>query len=219
MKIIITLAVIILFAWSFSFTACKSSGPSVFCDTACNNDRLYFSIDHPDKPYVSVNMKGCYPDTVTWSHNRMPEKRKVLMNVLTGKGVRINRNFFNFYIKDTSYVWMTFNDCISGQGFLVKIPFNEHSPILRKNSAFNSFDKKYSIAPNLAVYTDRGNIFVEDMTTEKKGMMTFGKQIEEIDYTDMHKSIDSINVTPDRVWIKIKIENEWQTIENKITLK
>lgn len=219
MRIAIIFVFVILFAWAFSFTACKSSGPATFCDTACSSEPINFSINHPDSPYIAINMKDCLPDTVTWSHHGLSEKRKIMFTGLTGKEVRINKNFIRFHIKDTSYVWMAFNDCITGQGFVVKIPFNKSGGLLRNNGAFNSFDRKFSIPDNLIAYTDRGNIFVEDITTGKKGMMTFGKKIEEIDYANIHETIDSVNVTADRVWVKIKIENEWQTIEKKITLQ
>jgi len=217
--IVIALLAVVLVTSSVSFTACNSSGPATFCDTACNNDTLRFSIDHPDKPFVSIGMKNCLPDTITWSHNRLATKRKLVFSDLTGKEVHINKNFIRYYIKDTSYVWITFNDCISGQGFLVKIPFNKTGNIFRKNSGLNSLDPKFSVSENLAVYTDKGNILVEDMTTGKKATMTFGRKIEEMDYIDIHETIDSINVTPDQVWVKLKIDNEWQVKEKKITLQ
>lgn len=218
MRIAILLAAIVLFGWAFSFTACKSSAPT-FCDTTCISEPLSFSIQHPDSPYITINMENCLPDTVTWSHNRLPEKRKILFSGLAGKEVRLNKDFLNVYIKDTSYVWMTFNDCVSGQGFLVKIPFNKSGSILRKNSAFNPFDKRFSIAENLTAYTDKGNIFVEDMVTGKKSMMTFGRKVDDIDYTNIHESIDSVVVTPDYIRVRIKIDNEWRVIDRTVSLQ
>lgn len=219
MRIIFALMSIVLVASVVSFTACSSSGPATFCDTTCNNETLGFSIDHPDSPFVSIGMKNCMPDTVTWSHDGLSSKRKLVFTDLTAKEVRINKNFVRYYIKDTSYVWLTFNDCISGQGFLVKIPFNKTGTIFRKNSGLNSLDPKFSVAENLVAYTDKGNIFVEDMTTGKKATMTFGRKIEDMEYVKIHDSIDTLNVTPERVWVKYKIDNEWQTMEKKITLQ
>ncbi|MEI9808699.1 MAG: hypothetical protein WDO16_13030 [Bacteroidota bacterium] len=219
MRIVLSLMFLVLVALSISFTACNSSGPATFCDTTCNSDTIRFSIEHPDKPFVAIGMKNCMPDTITWSHNQLTAKRKLVFSDLTGKEVHINKNFIRFYIKDTSYVWITFNDCINGQGFIIRIPFNKKGDIFRKNGALTSFDPKFSVAENLTAYTDRGNIVVEDMTTGKKGLMTFGRKVETIDYDKIHESIDSVNVTADRVWVKIKIDNEWQVLENKITLK
>ena len=84
--------------------------------------------------------------------------------------IKFNLNTSNMYayFNDTSYLWLLFNDCTNGRGYLAKIPFNRSQNIIRKGSALNKFDPKFSVADNLAAYTDRGNIFVEDMTTGKK---------------------------------------------------
>jgi hypothetical protein len=163
-------------------------------------------------------MKNCKPDTITWSHNRISSKRKVEFPFLAGKEVHINKTHIRHFIKDTSYVWLTFNDCITGQGFLAKIPFNKTDPIVRKNSAFNSFDPKFLVDEKLAAYTDKGNIFIEDMATGKKASMTFGREVS-MDYTDIHETIDSVVVTPQKVRVRIKIDNEWEVIEKNITLQ
>ena len=218
MRIVFALMFIAIVALSVSFTACNSSGPATFCDTTCNNDTLRFSIEHPDKPFVTIGMKNCMPDTITWSHNRLLSKRKLVFTDLTGKEVHINKSFIRYYIKDTSYVWISFNDCVTRQGFLIKIPFNKTGNIFRKNSGINSIDPKFSVGENLAAYTDKGNIFVEDMTTGKKATMTFGRMVE-MDYTKIHDVIDSVKVTADHVWAKVKIDNDWQIIEKKITLQ
>ena len=102
---------------------------------------------------------------------------------------------------------------------MVKLPFNKTSNISRKNSALNSIDPKFSVADNLVVYTDKGNIFVEDMTTGQQATLTFGRKIDNMDYTDIHNTIDSINVTRERAWARIKIDNEWQEVSRPITLK
>ena len=219
MRIVIFFGILVLFAWSFSLTSCQSSGPSTFCDTTCNNDTLLFTIDHPDKPFVSIGIKNCMPDTITWSHNQLPANRKLVFSDLVGKEVYINKNFIKYYIKDTSYVWLLFNECLNGQGFLVKIPFNKSGDILRKNSALNSIDPKFYVDENLAAYTDRGNIIVEDMITGKKATMTFGLKIENMEYNDIHKTVDSVNITPTHVWAKVNIDNEWVVKEGNITLK
>ena len=217
MRLVFALMLVVIIAFSVPFTACKSS-VQTFCDTTCNSDTLHFTIEHPDKPYVAIGMKNCKPDTITWSHDGLDSKRKMVFSDLIGKEVLINKNYIRYYIKDTSYVWLVFNECINGQGYLLKIPFNKTGNIFRKNSAFNSLDPKFSVAENLTAYTDKGNIFVEDMVTGKKATMTLGRPVE-MDYTKIHDVIDSVNVTVDRVWVKVKIDNDWQTMEKKITLK
>ncbi|MBC7874763.1 MAG: hypothetical protein H7Y01_12245 [Ferruginibacter sp.] len=217
MRIIVFILLVVVAASSTTLTSC-SSGPATFCDTACNNDTLRYTLDHPDKPFVAIGIKNCLPDTITWSHNRLIAKRKLTFSSLTGEDVHLNKNFIRHYIKDTSYAWLIFNDCVKGQGYLVKIPFNKTDNIFRKNSAFNSLDPKFSVAENLVAYTDKGNMFIEEMSTGKKAIMTFGQQID-IDYNDMHDKVDSVNVTSEKAWAKVKIDNEWKVIEQKITLK
>lgn len=218
MRIAFALILVLIIALSVSFTACNSSGKATFCDTACSNDTIRFSIEHPDQPFVTIGMRNCLPDTITWSHNKLPAKRKLVFTDLTGKEVRINKNYIRYYIKDTSFVWISFNDCITRQGFLIKIPFNKTGTIFRKNSALNSLDPKFAVGENLAAYTDKGNIFVEDMVTGRKATMTLGRMVE-MDYTNIHDVVDSVNVTANYVWAKVKIDNDWKIIEKKITLQ
>ena len=48
--------------------------------------------------------------------------------------------------------------------------------------------------------------------------MTFGEDIGP-DYNAIHQSIDSVNITPARIWVKVKVQNEWKELEKKITLQ
>ncbi|MBK6936097.1 MAG: hypothetical protein IPH18_03860 [Chitinophagaceae bacterium] len=54
------------------------------------------------------------------------------------------------------------------------------------------------------------------MNTGKTAMMTFGKEIE-LDYDDIHNYIDSVNITNERIWVKVKIDGEWKEKEKKFT--
>jgi len=72
---------------------------------------------------------------------------------------------------------------------------------------FVSLHPSVSVAENLVANTDRGNIYIEDMATGKKAMMTFGEKLE-IDYDDIHQHIDSVNITDTRIWVKVKIGDD-----------
>ncbi|MBS1655319.1 MAG: hypothetical protein JSU05_10775, partial [Bacteroidetes bacterium] len=103
------------------FSACNSGGPKtkpVFCDTTCSNDTIKFTSDSPDKPRVYISMSDCLPDTVIWSYKQMANNLKLDFNEMAGSGIRINKNFIKCYFVDTAYVWLEFNDCISGRGYL-----------------------------------------------------------------------------------------------------
>lgn len=217
MKILIVPAVIVTLA--FSFGACKSSsGAKTFCDTACLKDSIKFTGDHILKPYVYITASSCIADTLTWSYSGMGVNRKVGLADFLNNTVHINKGYVKCFIKDTAYAWLMFNDCTTGRGYQLKLPFNKTANIGRKSSGINGTDPKFSIAENMVAYTDRGNIFVEDMVTGKTAQMTFGKDIG-IDYDALHEYIDSVNVTPSRIWVKVKIDNEWKELEKKIVLK
>jgi len=216
MRILIVLAIAILFA--FSFGACKSSsGAKTFCDTACLKDTLKFAGDFKLKPYVYIASKNCM-DTLIWSYEGMGINRKVGLTDFLNTHVYINKNYVRCFIKDTAYAWLLFNDCSNGRGYSLKLPFNKSASIGRKSSNINSLDPKFSLPENMTAYTDRGNIYVEDMATGKKAMMTFGKALD-IDYDAIHEYIDSVNITNDRIWVKVKIDNNWKELEKKITLE
>jgi hypothetical protein len=214
--IIPALAIILL---TLSFAACKSSsGAKTFCDTACLKDSVKFTGDHKLQPYVYISAGKCIADTLTWSYNGMGVNRKVGLADFLNNMVHINKDYVKCFFNDTASAWLLFNDCATGRGYQLKLPFNKTANIGRKSSGINSIDPKFSIADNLVAYTDRGNIFVEEMVTGKTAQMTFGKAID-IDYDALHEYIDSVDITPSRIWVKVKIDNKWTELEKIITLK
>lgn len=214
---------LLLLAVAIAVFSCGDKGKGVaeniFCDTTCLKDTIKFKKeDHKLKPYLYISVKKCLPDSVIWSYSGLGTNRKLSFDDFGLKKFPLDKNYISTYFGDTSYVWLLFNDCSSGRGYLAKIPFNKSKSIMRKGSAINKFDPKYEVADGLAVYTDRGNIFVEDMATGKTAMMTFGKSLE-IDYDYLHDNIDSVNITPTRIWAKVMIDNEWKPLEKTITLQ
>ena len=199
--------------------ACKSSSSSkTFCDTTCLKDTIKFSSEYKLKPYVYISAKNCNADTLLWSYSGMGVNRKVGLSDFLNAVVHLNKDYVRCYIKDTAYAWLLFNDCSNGRGYSLKLPFNKTNTIGRKSSNINNLDKKFSVADNMVAYTDRGNIYVEDMETGKKAMMTFGQKLD-IDYDAIHEYIDSVNVTSSRIWVKVKIDKEWKMLEKNITLE
>ena len=218
MRILFTLILAITLVHVFN--ACKSTAtsPPVFCDTTCNNDTLKFTGTHLLHPYVFISFSVCNPDTLLWSYEGMGVNRKMGFADMMGPGIKLNESYIRCIFNDTSYAWLLFNDCNYGRGYYLKIPFTKTSNIGRSGRAINNFDKKFFVDESIVAYTDRGNIFMEDMKTGKKTMMTFGKEIE-LDADDMHSSIDSVNITTARIWAKVKIDGEWKILEKNITLQ
>src|SRR5688500_7326317 len=217
--LIIPFAVLIMMAWTFGSCKSSPSSPPTFCDTSCLKDSIKFTKEeHPLKPYVFISAANCVADTITWSFIDMGINRKMGLSDLVGTEVKLTNDNVSCFIKDTSYAWVLFNDCSNGRGYSLKIPFNKKDNLGRKSSAINKFDPKFSVTEGIVAYSDRGNLFVEDMATGKTAMMTFGAKLD-IDYDAIHETIDSVNVTPTHLWAKVKLGNEWKTFEKDITLK
>jgi hypothetical protein len=195
-------------------SSCSNSGggnQKTFCDTVCLKDSIKFR-DEQNKfrPYVLISAKDCKADSLKWGYAGGTK------TTIDFKKYKLNKDFTRCFFNDTSYAWLMFNVCETGRGYLVKLPYHGNHQIL--NAALNNFDPKFSVAQGLVAYTDKGNIFVEDMATGKKAMMTFGKQIE-MDLNFVHDAIDTVNITPTRVWAKVKVDGDWKQIEKIITLK
>ncbi len=219
MKLLIASALSILIVLSIS--GCKSSsseGPALFCDTTCLKDTVKFNSDFALKPYVYISARDCRADTLIWSYKGMGINRKTGFTYLLNNSVTINKDYIRCVFNDTSYAWLLFNDCATGRGYQLRLPFNKTADIGRKSSGINNIDKKFSISDNLVVNTDRGNIYVEDMITGKKAMMTFGQKLD-IDYDAIHEYIDSVNITNNRIWVKVLIDKQWKELEKNITLE
>ncbi|MFM7645477.1 MAG: hypothetical protein ACKO41_02070 [Sphingomonadales bacterium] len=203
----------------YALPSCQGSGgQTTFCDTTCANDTILFTGTHPTKPSVSISMKGCLPDSLQWIHGGMEALTKTGFTYLVGAPVRIQKNFVTAKFKDNAYVWLLFNDCITGRGYQLKLPYDKKEKFSIKSSGINAFDPKFSIPQHLIVNTDRGNIFVEDAYTGKRGMMTFGEKLP-IDYDVIHEHIDSVNISDTRIWVRIMINDKWVEKEKYIELE
>jgi hypothetical protein len=204
------------------FAACNNNKAGntakTFCDTTCTSDSLKFKENAKFNPTVTLGIKNCEPDTLTWTHDRLLNSRQVQLSSFLGQPVRINKSAVSVAFKDTSYAWMAFNDCTTGRGYLLKLPFSKASGGIQKiTGALNSFDPKFNIDPDLRAYTDRGSIYVTDVKTGKEEQMTF-KEEYPIDFDNIHKVVDSINVTKTRIYVKLLKDGKELPFEKNISL-
>jgi hypothetical protein len=174
--------------------------------------------EHPLRPFVAFSAKDCEADTFAWSYDGMGVIRKMDVAGLTGTQVKLNKDNVRCVFNDTSAAYVLFNDCNGGRGYYLRIPFNKTANIGRSNRALNNFDPKYDVDDNLLAYIDPANILVVEMKTGKTALMTFGTDIKP-DYANLHNTIDSVSIKPDRIWARYKFENEWKELEKKIVLK
>lgn len=199
---------------TLSISSCKSSSteaPKTLCDTACLKDTIKFTGEHKLKPYVYITVNNCQPDSLIWSYTGMSADRKTKFDYSSAK---MNKDFVRCVFKDTAFAYILFNDCSTRRGFQIKLPYDKKQSFAMRTSGINNIDPKFSIGDNLVAYTDRGNIYIEDITTGKKAMMTFGEKLD-IDYDDIHQYIDSVNVTNSRIWAKVKVKDGWKELEKK----
>ncbi len=187
-----------------------------FCDTACNMDSLHFQGEHPLKPVIDIKLNGCKADSMFWTHELAATNLLLLENDL-GQEVYVNKAAFDVYFKDTSYAWMQFNDCKTGRGYLIRLPFSKTLERRKITGAFTKFDPKFSIDADLVAYTDRGTVFVENIKTEKKASMSFDAMYD-IDFNKMHEMVDSVHITKDRIWVQMIREGQKKPYEKKISL-
>ena len=218
MRIPLFFVALTLTAGSIQSCSLFSAAPPTFCDTACTTENIRFSGTHEDTPYVEISVANCLPDTLSWSYSGLGTKRKIGFAYLIGRSVKINKDFMKVQFKENQYAWILFNDCITGRGFQIKLPYDKETPFSLKSSGLNPMDPKFSIEEGLITNTDRGNLFVEDAIDGKKAMMTFGEKLD-IDYDAIHDHIDSASVTRSKIWAKIRIGNEWVIKEKKIVLE
>lgn len=216
MRIFIPPAVAIILV--ISALGCKSSSsdaPAMLCDTTCLKDTLKFSDDHRLKPYVWLTAKDCHGDSLIWSYSGMGSNRKTGFDYPT---IWLDKDRVRCVFKDTGYAYLLFNDCATGRGFQVKLNFDKSKGFSMRTSGINNIDPKFSIGDNLLAYTDRGNIYVEEIATGKVQMMTFGEKLD-IDYDAIHEYIDSVNITNSRIWVKVKLKEGWKELGKNIKIE
>lgn len=199
-------------------TSCSNNAETAktFCDTACNSDSLHFKGDNKLNPIVSIGLNACKADTVMWTHDLAGSKMLSLRDDL-GQDVYLNKSAIDAYFKDTSYVWLQFNDCKTGRGYLIKLPYSKSEERRKITGAFTKFDPKFSIAPDLIVYTDRGSVFVENLENGNQATMPFDKTYD-IDFNKLHEMVDSVHVTKDRIFVQMIRDGKKMPYEKKVNL-
>src|SRR5439155_19641946 len=110
----------------------------------------------------------CMPDSISWTHDRLENNRQIKVSDYISQGVKVNKSNVSIAINDTNVVWVAFNDCSTGRGYLLKLPFRKGNGIQTIKSALNGFDPKFSVDPDLRAYTDRGSIYVVNVKTGKE---------------------------------------------------
>lgn len=212
------LLIAVIFFLAFINSNCSGESKQPFCDTTCNDrDTFKFTNDHPQHPLVTISKKNCAADTITWSHDHSFSIRQIVLPIVFDKPIKLNKSAIDCFIKDTTYAWLKFNDCVTGRGYLLKMPFDPKGNINKISGAINSFDKKFAVEKDIVAYTDRGTIYVEDVNTGKKEAMTF-KEEYPIDFEHIHEIVDTVNITHQRIFVQLIKNGQKVPFEKKIDL-
>jgi hypothetical protein len=200
------------------FISCNNAKTSKsICDTLCKTDSIKFKGNDQLNQTLAISLKNCQPDTLKWTHGKLKITRQIQLSDFLNQQLKLNPSAVSASFQDTSCAWLAFNDCITGRGYILKLPFNKSNGIQKISGALNKFDPKFNVADGLLAYTDRGSIYVVDGNTGKQAMMTF-KEEYPIDFMDIHKVLDSINVTRSRIYVKLIKEGQEVPIEKQIAL-
>lgn len=202
------------------FASCSNSGKSAktFCDTNCKTNELNFKGEAPFNQSATLKLSNCLADSLIWTHELTINRRKINVGEALDANITINPAAVKCYFQDTTLIWLSFNDCVTGRGYLLKLPYNADGTIRKVKGALNSFDSKFAVDPDLRAYTDRGNLYVDNVTDGKSAEMTFKKEYD-MDFADIHKYIDTLNVTKKRMYI-VLIDKDGNKVpfEKKIEL-
>lgn len=189
-------------------TAAKTGS---FCtDSACVTEPMRFGSPTPDKPYVTFTFKDCRIDSI---HVFKGAKEGTVdigfADAFPNNNVKPGKSLINADIVDGVGVWIKVNDCPTGRGYLVKLPIGKTIQPAKYSSAINSVDPKFKVADGLVSYYDNTFLYVEDIQTGKvaKTLLT-DKGVKGIDHDDVHSFIDSVNISKDHLYAKIKYEGK-----------
>lgn len=100
----------------------SSSTPATFCDTTCLKDTLKFAGNHQLEPFVYLSVKDCKPDSIIWSYKGLGSNRKTKFDYTS---TSVNKDYIRCIFNDTSAAFILFNDCLTGRGFQIKLPFSK----------------------------------------------------------------------------------------------
>jgi hypothetical protein len=131
----------------------------------------------------------------------------------------LNKDNVAAIFRDTAYAWLKFNDCITGRGFLLKLPFEKDEKMSIYTSALNSFDPKFSVEDGLISYFDHTFVYAQDPQTGKVEKLKLNDSRLDINYDKVHDTFDSVNITRDRIYVKFKLNNADKELEKPINLK
>lgn len=199
---------------TLAFVSCKDGGNETvsqpFCsDTACLTEPMKFESDAAGKPFVRISFKDCQFDSIHWEKGGMGVIKDIIFSEFIDKPVQPSKQFISCNIIDGKDAWIKFNDCATGRGYLLKLPFDKSGATEKLTSAINNFDPKFKIEEGLVAFYDNTFIYVRDVATGKTAKQLLTETgVTEIDYDNIHSLIDTVNITKSNIYAKIKADKK-----------
>src|SRR5437763_15367414 len=84
-------------------TACNNNAKTAktFCDTTCNSDTILFKGNEQYKQSLTIGIKNCKPDTLSWTHGKIMTSRRIQLPDFLNQDVRLNKSAVNVAFQDT----------------------------------------------------------------------------------------------------------------------
>lgn len=207
------------------FAACKNSDKNSaqvsFCkDTTCLSETMKFESEAKDKPFVRISFKDCKIDTIHWEKSGLGVIKDIIFSEFIPNDVKPSKEAFSCTIIESKCAWVKFNDCATGRGYLIRLPFDKGGVTSKYTSAINNFDPEFKVADGLVAYYDNTFIYVEDMATgmEAKQLLT-DIGVTDIDYNDVHSLIEKVDITKEKIYAKLNVKGKIIEHNNPLTFK
>lgn len=214
-----------IIAATLAMVSCNTGGKTEpakpFCsDTSCITEPMRFDSKAPGNPFVKISFNDCHIDSIHWEKGGMGSIKDIIFSEFIDKPVKPSKQFISCDIIDGKYAYIKFNDCATGRGYILKLPFDKDGTTTKLTSAINNFDPKYKIENGLVAYYDNTFIYIEDMTTGlvAKELLT-DKGVTDIDYDNIHSLIDSVNITKSNIYAKLLVDGKEVVHNDPLTFK
>lgn len=216
---------IVIISFIIVLTSCNGEGKKQnttqvsFCnDTTCITEPLHYESQADGKPFVTITFANCKIDSIHWEKKGMKVVRDIVFNDFIPKDVKPSKSLISCDIMGSKYAWIKLNDCKTGRGYLIKLPFDKDGTAT--TSAINNFDPEFKVADGLVAYYDNTFIYVQDMETDliAKTLLT-DTGVKEIDYDDVHSLIKNVNITRDHITAAITVDGKTINIDKPLVFK
>lgn len=201
----------------------EKAGPvqQSFCnDTACINEPLKFESAADGKPFVKISFADCKIDTIHWEKGGMGVIKDIVFSDFIDKEVKPSKSLISCDIVDAKYAWIKFNDCQTGRGYLIRLPFDKDGKTSKFKSAINNFDPEFKVADGLVSYYDNTFIYVHDINTDKVAQtLLTDTGVKNIDYDNVHSLIKSVDITKENITAKLTVDGKTIDINKPLSFK